>query len=160
MSPLEISSRYDSSILVRRWIGCWVDYALLIGAWWLAQAGLSDKSFRLAVVPLLLLSVLYFLILEGVRGRTIGQVLAGLTLVDEFGLKPGIYRAFLRTCCRMIEANPFLVGGLPAGVIVAVTRTHQSVGDMIARTFVVKTKDLPLLLLGSESNESSQASIG
>lgn len=146
MSPLEISSRYDSSILIRRWIACWIDYLLFFGLFLLAMAFHSEETQRTIFAASLVPVALYFPVLEGRYGTTLGKRIAGIVVVDEFGLKPGFYRAIIRTLLRLIEVNPLLAGGAPAGLVAMFTKTHQRVGDMIARTFVIKTQDLPLLL--------------
>jgi uncharacterized RDD family membrane protein YckC len=43
---------------------------------------------------------------------------------------------------RLIEVNPFLVGGLPAGLVLLLTRRRQRLGDLLAGTYVVRLRDL------------------
>jgi len=43
---------------------------------------------------------------------------------------------------RLVEVNPLLLGGLPAGIAVAMSRRRQRLGDMLAGTYVVRRKDL------------------
>lgn len=43
---------------------------------------------------------------------------------------------------RLVEVNPFLLGGIPAGIAVALSTYNQRLGDMLAGTYVVVTKKL------------------
>jgi uncharacterized RDD family membrane protein YckC len=43
---------------------------------------------------------------------------------------------------RLIEVNPLLMGGVPAGIAVAVSAKRQRIGDMIANTYVVRARTL------------------
>ena len=110
----------------------------------------AEEMQKIFIAAWLVLVVLYFPVLEGLYGTTLGKLIAGVVVVDEFGLKPGFYRAILRTLLRLIEVNPLLFGGLPAGLVAMFSKTHQRVGDMVARTFVLKSQDLPLLLQEDE----------
>jgi uncharacterized RDD family membrane protein YckC len=82
-----------------------------------------------------------------------GRVLGGLLprrrerVADRAGRRRlGIYRATIRSVLRLLVVNPLLFGGAPAGVVVCLTKTRQRLGDMVARTFVLKKTDLPRLL--------------
>ncbi len=79
---------------------------------------------------------------EGLTGRSLGKLLTGTVVVTEAGQVPGIPRAIVRTLARVLEANPFLLGGLPAGIVVLNSAHGQRLGDMAAKTYVVLAKDL------------------
>jgi uncharacterized RDD family membrane protein YckC len=101
--------------------------------------------------------VAYFPVLEGLTGRTLGKLVAGTVVVDELGFRPGILRATIRTAFRLVEVNPVIAGGLPAGLVAWFSVSHQRLGDMAARTFVLKKVDLPLLMA---VNEPSTKNVG
>jgi uncharacterized RDD family membrane protein YckC len=63
-------------------------------------------------------------------------------VVDKAGKRPGLGRATVRTLLRLVEVNPFLIGGLPAGLVAANTKAHQRIGDLLAGTYVVPLKEL------------------
>nr|QQZ49185.1 hypothetical protein JKL49_18910 [Phenylobacterium glaciei] len=63
-------------------------------------------------------------------------------MVDAQGQRPAIWRVIVRTLTRLIEANPFLLGGIPAGLIANFTKRRQRLGDLLAGTYVVPVKDL------------------
>jgi uncharacterized RDD family membrane protein YckC len=48
----------------------------------------------------------------------------------------------VRTLFRLIEVNPILAGGLPAGIAVIATRGKQRLGDMAAGTYVLLDRDM------------------
>lgn len=79
----------------------------------------------------------YFFILEGLWGRTIGKYFQGLTVRKLDGRRAGWSDAGIRTLLRIIEVNPALFGGLPAGLAVITSERKQRLGDMLAGTVVV-----------------------
>src|SRR5262249_31409832 len=105
----------------------------------------GDRLRGPAVGLWLLLIVLYYPLLEGLFGKTLGKLLCGLKVVDARGAAPGIGKAVVRTLVRFFEINPLMMGGLPAGIAVLASKKRQRLGDMAAGTFVLKTEDLPFL---------------
>ena len=63
-------------------------------------------------------------------------------VVDEQWEVPGLKRAFLRTLTRLIEVNPFMLGGIPAGIIAHYSKQGQRLGDMAGGTWVVASRDV------------------
>jgi uncharacterized RDD family membrane protein YckC len=92
-------------------------------------------SDPLCMVFLLVIAT-YFVVLEGVFGRTIGKWCLGLRVVKKDGAKPGLLRALVRNVLRFVD-------GLPAfsilGAILILTSSNRTrIGDRIAGTRVVK----------------------
>jgi uncharacterized RDD family membrane protein YckC len=143
MTPKEISSSYDASIIVRRWLGAWIDLAVVCIIVVCADSVLGNDLYRKTRAIWLLLAVCYFPVTEGLAGRSLGKVISGTKVVDQFGRAPGIGKAVIRTLTRILEVNPLLAGGIPAGLIVNFSKTRQRWGDLLAGTFVIKNKDLP-----------------
>ena len=48
--------------------------------------------------------------------------------------------ALIRGATRIIEVNPLLFGGLPAGLAIMASERKQRIGDMMAGTLVVSDK--------------------
>ncbi|MCH2180386.1 MAG: protein kinase [Mariniblastus sp.] len=78
----------------------------LVGAYIVSQQEIGNPSFTATTLPRFLalfavvkwlMLVLYFAILEGRTGRTIGKRLMGLTVVNGQGQRPGLWRALLRS---------------------------------------------------------------
>jgi uncharacterized RDD family membrane protein YckC len=122
-------------MVLRRWLGCWLDF-LVAGALLISPL----IPIRDPVIGVLVgagLVIAYFIGPEAVWGRTIGKLATGLIVVDEKGRRPSIIQVVIRTLTRLIEVNPFLIGGIPAGIVVLSTGTRQRLGDLFAGTYVL-----------------------
>jgi uncharacterized RDD family membrane protein YckC len=86
--------------------------------WWVANIGM-------------------FVVLQGLTGWTIGKLLLGIRTVREDGRAAGMGKALVRRLLWIVDGFPYF---LPlVGFIVALTSTgHRRVGDMAAKTFVVR----------------------
>jgi uncharacterized RDD family membrane protein YckC len=85
---------------------------------------------------LLVIAVLYYVILEGLYGRTLGKMITGIRVVDAAtGNPPGIGKALIRTLLRIIDGIfAYLVGF----IIVLSSERRRRLGDMAAGTLVVR----------------------
>lgn len=76
-------------------------------------------------------------VIQGLTGRTVGKALTGVRTVGEDGAPPGLLKALLRWVLWAVDAFPYVVPLL--GPIVALTtQGHRRVGDMVAKTYVVR----------------------
>jgi uncharacterized RDD family membrane protein YckC len=143
-SAEEIAAQYDSGIVVRRWGATWIDF-ILLGV--LAAISLGvPANLRTATLLVVTLCVLaYFPVLEHLFGRTPGKFVCRVRVVDAAGRHPSWGQAIVRTLLRLVEVNPILLGGIPAGIAVLVSRKKQRLGDMAANTFVLKEDDVRVL---------------
>jgi uncharacterized RDD family membrane protein YckC len=145
-SPLAIESILGrsgiGSYLLLRWLGAWIDFVLVFLCLALPDAALGNALYQQTIWIWLLAPVVYFPVSEGIWGRSLGKLITGTMVVDGAGRAPGILKAGLRTVTRLVEVNPLLLGGLPAGIAVVMSRRRQRLGDMLARTYVVRLKDL------------------
>jgi len=48
----------------------------------------------------------------------------------------------IRTLARLLEANPILLGGIPAGIAIFSSPRKQRIGDSLAGTVVVSRQDI------------------
>jgi uncharacterized RDD family membrane protein YckC len=87
------------------------------------------------------LYLLYFFVFEAVWSRTPGKFLTGLEVRRTDGSAGNARAAAIRTLARILEANPLLFGGLPAGIAILFTKRKQRLGDLIAGTVVVSTRE-------------------
>jgi uncharacterized RDD family membrane protein YckC len=79
---------------------------------------------------------IYYVVLEGLFGRTLGKLVTGIKVVSEAdGRAPGIGRALLRTVLRLIDG---LFGYLLGLIIVVNSSRRRRLGDMAADTLVVR----------------------
>jgi uncharacterized RDD family membrane protein YckC len=117
-----------------------LDNLLATVAAFLAVAALKSDNSYLAGGTLCLTYLCYFFISEALWSRTPGKYLQGLMVVDPSGGRCGWRRALLRTLLRVVEANPLLLGGLPAGVAILASERNQRLGDLAAGTLVVSAR--------------------
>ena len=130
------------SYLLLRWLGAWIDFILVFLFLALPDAALGNTLYQETIWLWLVAPIIYFPVTEGIWGRSLGKLITGTVVVDNAGRAPGILKAALRTVTRLVEVNPLLLGGLPAGIAVAMSRRRQRLGDMLAGTYVVRRKDL------------------
>jgi uncharacterized RDD family membrane protein YckC len=82
--------------------------------------------------------LLYFLLQEGAAATTLGKRLFGLRVTRLDGSPCGWLGALVRTVLRLLEVNPILFGALPGGLMVAFSKRHQRLGDILGRCVVVR----------------------
>jgi uncharacterized RDD family membrane protein YckC len=108
-----------------------------------AREGDGVVSFSLngfpALIPLALLFVavfLYYMLMEGYLGQTLGKMLVGIKVVrEDNGGIPGLGAAALRTLLRIIDG---LFWYAVAFVSVLATQKNRRLGDIAANTLVVR----------------------
>lgn len=88
-------------------------------------------------LPLVFFWILYFPVVEGGFGRTLGKALLGLTVVQSSGEDVTIRLALQR---RIIDVFDFYGFGIPAMLAVAHTSMKQRLGDFWAGTCVIRTE--------------------
>lgn len=117
-----------------------LDNLLAVVAAFLAVAALKTANSYLAGGALCLTYLGYFFLCEALWSRTPGKYLQGLVVVDPSGGRCGWRRALVRTLLRLVEANPLLFGGLPAGLVILASKRNQRLGDLAAGTLVVSAR--------------------
>lgn len=102
-----------------------------------ASGGSVDASLgTLGTLLLTVVSLAYFIGMEGYMGQTAGKMVAGIKVVREgSGEAPGIGKAAIRTVLRIIDGFFFY---LVAFIMVLVSGKNQRLGDMAAGTLVVR----------------------
>ena len=94
----------------------------------------GNRAAWLAISGVLALVLL--VILPGVRGWSPGKLIAGIRLVNAEGRPPGVLRSLLREILWVVDGLPGL--NLVGFITATVTKANQRVGDLVARTFVVR----------------------
>lgn len=133
--------RYSNGIIGRRWAATLIDSVVMFGFLMCCEAFLGNAIYQKLLPILLFLLALYYPVLEGLEGGTAGKFILGIRVVDYDGHRPGILKALVRTLTRLVEVNPFCVGGLPAGIVALMSPRKQRIGDMLAKTLVVYQDD-------------------
>ncbi len=85
----------------------------------------------------------YFFIFEMLWSRTPGKFMQGLVVRNIDGTRASLKGHLIRTIARVLEANPILLGGIPAGIAIISSAKKQRIGDSLAGTVVVSRHDVP-----------------
>ena len=85
--------------------------------------------------PLLVLAALYFMFTISWTGRTLGQRLLSLRIVDERGRQPSVLRTGLRTFAQLVGTLAAALGPLWS----AVDSERRALHDLVAGTYVVRS---------------------
>jgi len=83
----------------------------------------------------------YFFIFEAVWSRTPGKFMQGLVVRNIDGTRCSLKAHLVRTLARLLEANPILLGGIPAGIAIFSSERKQRIGDSLAGTVVISRKN-------------------
>jgi uncharacterized RDD family membrane protein YckC len=105
-----------------------------------ASAGDGQVSASLSGIPAVISIVLvfaYYILMEGYLGQTVGKMLLGIRVVREANTTgaPGLKAAAIRTVARIVDG---LFAYAVAFVAVVASQKNQRLGDMAARTLVVR----------------------
>lgn len=142
ITPVQELAERDGAggLVFKRWIGCWLDLLVLLAIVFAPTLILRsyDTDQGAAIMGAsMIVGVLYFPVCESIWGRTIGKLVTGLKVVDAQGRTPNVGRVIVRTLFRLLEVNPALLGGIPAGICVIATKRKQRLGDLVAGTYVL-----------------------
>jgi uncharacterized RDD family membrane protein YckC len=148
VGPLSLCQPVDVHVTGRRIVATFFDGLLLGGVYNVMAAGLGAITTdgaamhwratmpAAAIVAYCILVALYYILLEGYLGKTIGKMIAGIKVVNEAtGEPPGLGRATVRTALRLVDG---LFSYLVAFIAVLASSKRQRFGDMAAQTLVVR----------------------
>ena len=95
----------------------------------------------------LLYLILVEWIVQAMTGATLGKAIFGIRTVDEEGNAPGLGKQLIRGLLWIIDA---ICSALLAAILILVTKGHRRLGDMAAKTFVVRAgaKGSPIVVPG------------
>jgi uncharacterized RDD family membrane protein YckC len=127
----------------------WLLDALIVLAAYVLVSGVLSRVLAFSMELVSALSILLFFLLDwgyGMTletlwsGQTVGKRALGLRVIQESGVRIGVYQALLRNLARPLDRLPLLyaVGGLAA----LLSRSQQRLGDMLAGTLVVRERRL------------------
>lgn len=95
-------------------------------------------NFWLYVGIVLVIGLIYTVVIPGLRGWTLGKLIVGTRVVGEDGRYAGIWRNFVRQVLWIVDDFPYFIPALTGFIVALVSSRNQRVGDMVARTFVVR----------------------
>jgi len=107
----------------------------------IAAFSLSSTGFYVALIGFIVIFVFYDLICElYMNGQTFGKKALKIKVISLDGSQPTFGQYIFRWLFRMIDFGIPLGWGVVALVSVVVTKNHQRVGDILAKTTLIKTK--------------------
>jgi uncharacterized RDD family membrane protein YckC len=86
----------------------------------------------------LLIFLLYFIVLEGAYGQTVGKMAVKIKVVREDGTKIDYTDAVVRNVLRLIDLIPYFIPYLLGAILIWTSDMKQRLGDRVAHTVVVK----------------------
>ena len=104
-----------------------------------AQVSISPFFGTLILIDIII-AFLYFTLLEGRNGQTVGKMIVKIKVVKKIDQSPISYgEAAVRTILRIIDLIPFIAPYLLGAVIIWASQHKQRLGDRIANTVVVQS---------------------
>lgn len=147
VAPPFVGTREDVHVTGRRILATIVDglifgglYAVMVFLFGsVATVGPANWNGSMPALPTAIygvIVVLYYILLEGYLGQTIGKMLLGIKVVrEDNGGVPGLAGATIRTLLRIVDGiSSYLV----AFITVLISGKNQRFGDMAAHTLVVR----------------------
>ncbi len=104
-----------------------------------SYTGGYDSSGPLSLLLQLILAVIgfvYFVIMEGTAGKTVGKMVCGIRVVKEDGSPCDMHASFIRNILRIVDSLPFAY--LVGVILISGSDKKQRLGDRTAKTVVVK----------------------
>lgn len=96
----------------------------------MATQGEVEISKGMDILFNIAITVVYYTLLEGFTGKSLGKLVTGTKVVDADGNPPGFGRVLLRSLCRFIPFEPFSFLGSDA----------RGWHDTISKTWVIKSR--------------------
>jgi uncharacterized RDD family membrane protein YckC len=145
-SPVDVPVLPQPDLIVRttrhepvlpRYLAASLDMMLASFAFAVVGKSLPDSLPLLQLAGGIVAFFAYFILPEWLLTTTFGKLLMGLRVVQLNGTRITLRQALVRNGWRIVEVNPLLLGGMPAGAIILFSENRQRIGDMIAGTLVV-----------------------
>ena len=102
----------------------------------LSKTGLIAAGAGIAIV----IAFLYYWLLEGAFGATLGKAIIGVRVGSQGGRRGGFRASAIRNAFRLVEGVPLYV---PAFAVALFSKARRRIGDFAARTVVIEY-DLPV----------------
>jgi uncharacterized RDD family membrane protein YckC len=123
-----------------RLIAVFIDHLIAFALMLFVVALVPERFPVIKAVCFFLIYLAYFVVLEALWSRTLGKYFQGLIVRKLDGSRCDWKAALVRGSLRIVEVNPLLLGGIPAGIVVVSTSRKQRLGDLLAGTIVVSDK--------------------
>jgi uncharacterized RDD family membrane protein YckC len=107
---------------------------------------LTGMTAAVAIALTALVAFVYYWVLEGTIGATVGKALVGIRVRDVSGRAAGLGASLTRNLCRLIDGlGVYLVGW----IIALSSKRRQRLGDYLAHTVVVTAPGRSRRILGA-----------
>lgn len=123
-----------------RLIALFIDHLIAFALMLFVVALVPERFPVVKGILFFLIYLAYFVVLEALWSRTLGKYFQGLIVRKLDGSRCDWKGSLIRSSLRILEVNPLLLGGLPAGIAILSSKRKQRVGDMLAGTLVVSNK--------------------
>ena len=123
-----------------RLMALFIDHIIAFALMMIAVAFVPESLALMKAVFFMFIYLAYFVVLEALWSRTLGKFVEGLVVRKLNGNRCGWRAALIRGSLRLVEVNPLLLGGLPAGLVIIASERKQRIGDLLAGTVVVSDK--------------------
>ena len=123
-----------------RLIAVFIDHLIAFALMMTAVAFVPESLPVVKAVFFFLIYLAYFVVLEALWSRTLGKFFQGLVVRKVDGNRCDWKAALIRGGLRILEVNPLLLGGLPAGLVIIASERKQRIGDLLAGTLVVSNE--------------------
>lgn len=123
-----------------RVLAAFIDHLIAFALMLFVVALISDNLPVVKAVLFFLVYLTYFFLLEALWSCTLGKFFQGLMVRKLDGSRLDGKAALIRSLLRIVEVNPLLLGGLPAGIAIMSSKQNQRIGDLLAGTVVVSDK--------------------
>lgn len=120
-----------------RLIAVFIDHLVAFALMMLAVAFVPESMPQVKAFFFFFIYLAYFIVLEALWSRTLGKFVQGLVVRKLDGSRCDWGAALIRGILRIVEVNPLLLGGLPAGIVIIASKRKQRLGDLLAGTVVV-----------------------
>jgi uncharacterized RDD family membrane protein YckC len=121
-------------------IAMFIDHLLAFALMLVIVALVPQEFPNVKAVFFFLFYLAYFIVLEALWSRTLGKYFQGLVVRKLDGSRCDWRASIIRNVLRVVEVNPLLFGGLPAGIAILLSQRKQRIGDWLAGTLVVSSK--------------------
>ena len=120
-----------------RLIAVFIDHLIAFALMMIAVALVPETLPLVKASLFFIIYLAYFVLLEALWSRTLGKFVQGLVVRKLDGSRCDWTAALIRGSLRILEVNPLLFGGLPAGLVIIASARKQRLGDLLAGTVVV-----------------------
>ena len=116
-------------------------YIIAIVLFGVAFSSRSPIGFYVVMITFFVLFLFYDLVCElTMNGQSLGKKVMKIRVISLTGAQPTLSQYLLRWLFRIIDVSVIFGFGVVAILAVAFSEKHQRIGDMVAKTIMIKTR--------------------